>query len=118
MFAGNPPARKTAESISARKTSEVSVLPDHINFFPAPGFDPFSTSIARAIPASVICSARRIIFSSSSVFASRSGQKSPFVVRSLMLDASNSCANPSGKFAGTTADRTPRFRRKCDSTFS
>src|SRR5205085_375344 len=40
------------------------------------------------------------------------------LVRSRMFDASNSWANPSGKFAGTTAERTPRFRKKWESTFS
>ena len=119
MFAGSPPTRKIAESISARRISEVSVLPFHSSFLPRPGFDLRSTSIARARPASVMRNARRRFRISSSVFASRSAKKSgASVARTLILFLASSCASPSGKFAGTSADFTPRFFKKYATTFS
>ena len=117
VFVGVPPARSIAESISARSISEVSVLPDQCNLFPA-GLDAFKTSIARAKPVSVMRNARPISFSSSSVFASRSGQKTPFVVARSTSSLASARAKPSGKFAGTSALFTPRRWRKCASTFS
>ena len=62
--------------------------------------------------------ARRISLNSSSDLASRSGQKSPLLVRRRIFEAASSSAKPSGKFAGTIAERTPRLRKKCDNTFS
>ena len=53
-LSARPPARKIALSISARRISDVKVLPAHFNFFPAPGLDAFNISIPRFIPVSVI----------------------------------------------------------------
>src|SRR5216117_1034688 len=58
---------------------EVSVLPRQRNRFPAPGLDLFKMSTARSRPSSVIRRAWLIISISLFDFASRSGQKKPFV---------------------------------------
>ena len=71
------------------KFQRSAACPTIAAFSRAPALDARSTSIARAIPFSVMASARRIRRSSSSVFASRSGQKSPFVVCEL-----ESCSLP------------------------
>src|SRR4030095_1160394 len=76
-----PPARKIAESISARSISEVSVLLLQRNRFPPPRLEAFKISMARLSPVSVMRNARPIISTSLLDFASRSSQKRPSVAR-------------------------------------
>src|ERR1043166_4495400 len=81
-----------AVSISARRISEVSILPDHFSLLSRAMVDLRKTSSARCMPASVMRSARPINFSSSSVFASRSGQNKWLVERTRILFAASSAA--------------------------
>ena len=108
-----PGAQNGGVDFRAQNAPRSGRVPDHSSFCPFPGFDRFSTSIPRAIPVSVISRALRIRRSSDSDFASRSGQKRPLAGWSRIFLDSSSRAYPSGKFAGTTAERTFLFDRKC-----
>ena len=111
MFAGTRRPEDRGIDFRAQDFGSQCTFPT-TKFFPPPGLEAASTSIARAKPFSVIESARRISFSSSSVFASRSGQKSRSVVRRRILHAANSCAKPSGKLAGNKRGADAAFPQK------